>query len=227
MPRRVAVTGASGFLGRRLITRLVQDGRRVSALLRRPDPVLSALGVEAVAGSLAEPVSLVALVRGADAVIHVAGAIRAKGPAEFHAVNAAGTAALAEALLQQLEPPRLVHVSSLAARAPQVSAYAASKRAAEDELTRRSPPLRHVVVRPPAIYGPGDRATLPIFQQLSRGWLVAPRAASNRFSLVHVDDLVELLVTLLATDLPAGTVLEPDAGTLDGYGWADLARIAG
>lgn len=223
----VALTGASGFVGGHVLDGLVAAGCRVRALARRPDPSLAARpGVEPVLGSLGDAAGIEVLVRGADAVVHVAGAIHAPDRAAFLAANAAGAARVAEAAARA-GCPLLVHVSSLAARAPGLSAYAESKALGEQEALRRGDRLRVAVVRPPAVYGPGDRATLPLLRGLARGWLAAPAAPRHaRFSLLHARDLAALVVRLIDAHLASGTVVEPDDGTDGGYGWADLARLA-
>ena len=92
----------------------------------------------------------------------------------------------------------------------------------------RGGPTSSLIVRPPAVYGPGDRATLPIFQQLGRGLLLAPATRAARFSLIHVADLARLLATLaLRPSAAARQPLEPDDGRAGGYGWSDLAAMAG
>jgi nucleoside-diphosphate-sugar epimerase len=225
-PELVALTGATGFVGRHLAGRLRARGLRVRALVRRDDPGLDALGVELVCGDLANEAALEALVAGVGTVVHAAGLVRARRSVEFESANVRGTARLAEATRRRAEGARFVLVSSLAARAPAVSAYARSKRRAEEELRRRADGLRATILRPPALYGPGDRATFPILAQLARGFLVAPRAPANRFSLLFVDDLAELLAELVAEpNVPAGP-FEPDDGTPGGYTWRDLAERA-
>lgn len=225
-PDLLALTGATGFLGRQLAARLRRAGFRVRALVRRDDPGLEALGVEPLRGSLESAEALEALVEGVGWIVHGAGLVRAPGPAAFEAANAQGTARLAEAAARRAPGARFLLVSSLAAREPGLSPYARSKRRAELELARRDAQPPPIVLRPPAIYGPGDRATLPILAQLARGWLVAPRARANRFSLIHVEDLAELVAELIARPPAGGALLEPDDGRPGGYGWHDLARIA-
>jgi nucleoside-diphosphate-sugar epimerase len=219
----VAVTGATGFVGRHLIEALAAEaGVSVRALARKPAPDIAAMGAAVVRGRLENASALSALTEGADAVVHCAGVVAAARAADFHAANAEGTAAV----LRAAGPAaRFVHVSSLAAREPGLSAYAASKRRAEEMVAEADRPTA-VVVRPPAVYGPGDRATLPIFRQLHRGLLIAPAARGARFSLIYVADLARLLARLALTRLAPKEPVEPDDGR-GGYGWADLASIAG
>jgi nucleoside-diphosphate-sugar epimerase len=222
----VAVTGGSGFIGRRIVRRLVQDGWRVRALVRRPDTGLSDAGAATVHGTLEDAASVCALTESANAVVHCAGAIRAPNQETFVQVNREGTLRIARAIVAQPKPPRLLLMSSLAARAPELSAYAASKRMAEDAVRQTlGGRAEFCIVRPPAVYGPGDRATLPIFRQIQRGLLLVP-AADARFSLLYVDDLADIVTHLLDAPTWNGEIIEPDDGR-GGYCWTDLARIAG
>lgn len=224
MKRLVAITGGTGFIGRCIVQRLLRDGWRVRALARRPDSAPG--GVEVIRGSLEDGASLRALVEAADAVVHCAGAIRACSKEAFVRVNRDGTLRLAEAVAAQPRPPRLLLMSSIAARAPEVSPYAATKRMAEDVVRRTlGDHAEFCIVRPPAVYGPGDRATLPIFRQIQRGLLLVP-ACDGRFSLLYVEDLADIVARLLDAPVWQGEIIEPDDGR-GGYCWTDLARIAG
>lgn len=227
MAGTVALTGANGFVGRAVTAHLLAGGWRVRALLRRPAPDLAALGAVPVPGALEERESLDRLVEGADVLIHCAGLVRARSRAEFLSVNAEGTARAAEAAAARRQPPRFLLISSLAAREPSLSPYAASKRGAEAALAARGGSLEHCVLRPPAVYGPGDRATLPLFRQLARGFLFVPRVPEARLSLLHVADLAAAVERLLADDAWTGRILEVDDGREGGYGWSDLVEAAG
>jgi nucleoside-diphosphate-sugar epimerase len=200
-------------------------GWQARALARRGTAAVERMGALPVPGALEDEASLDELCRGAEVVVHLAGAIHAADRASFLAANVTGVARVAAAASRQ-GCRRLIHVSSLAAREPAISAYGESKALSEQEAFRHGGSLEVIVVRPPAIYGPGDRATLPIMQSLARGWLVAPRGGGHRFSLLFVQDLASLLVRLLQAELAPGTVLEPDDGRPGGYRWADLARLA-
>ncbi len=226
MGATVALTGASGFVGRTVAQRLLAGRCAVRALLRRSDADLEDAGVTAVRGALEDPSSLERLVAGADVVVHCAGAVKATDAAAFEAVNAEGTARLVAAAAGAQQRPRFLLVSSLAARQPSVSAYAASKRGAEDALQRGGTDLDWCIVRPPGVYGPGDRATLPLFRQLDRGVLLAPAVPGARFSLLHVHDLGGAIEWLLSQPRWDGSVLEVDDGRHGGYGWSDLADAA-
>jgi nucleoside-diphosphate-sugar epimerase len=223
----VALTGASGFVGRALAATLVRRGWRVRALARRPGSVIEASGVEIMPGSLEDQDSLRGLVADAAAVVHCAGAIKARDAREFYDVNAAGTARLAEIAAEADRPPRFLLMSSLAAREPDLNPYAGSKRRAEEELVRHRDDFSFCIVRPPAVYGPGDRETLEHFRQFVRGFAIVPAGSKRRFSLIFVDDLADAVGELLDVPAWAGSIIEVDDGREDGYSWRDVTVIAG
>lgn len=220
----VAVTGGTGFVGRHVLTALRGAGLEVRSL-SRGGAVETIPGVNLVPGSLESDASLAALVLGAQAVVHIAGAIRAVDRAGLDAVNAGGSERVAAATAAQPGRP-FIQVSSLAARAPTLSDYAGSKEAGEQAALRYSERLSVVVVRPPAVYGPHDRSTFPIMRGLDRGWLLHPAGPGARFSMLYAEDLAALILALLANPPRSGTILEPDDGTVGGYGWSALAAIA-
>jgi nucleoside-diphosphate-sugar epimerase len=222
MAEPIAITGATGFIGRHLARTLAASGHRVRALVRRDEPTLTELGIEQWRGDLGA--DLEGFVAGCPAIVHVAGAVRARDARHFHDVNAGGAARLAAAAGTGT---RFVLISSLAARHPQVSAYAASKAAGERRVLEHAQRLTVTVIRPPAVYGPEDRATLPLLRGLSRGLLIHPAAPDARFSLLYAHDLVALTGCVLAEPPPSGTIIEPDDGMPGGYGWASLAALAG
>ncbi len=182
-----------------------------------------AVAVEMVAGDLDNGAALDRLITGADAVIHLAGAISALKPHDYFRINAHGTVAVAEAAVRA-KVPRFVHVSSLSAREPELSSYGASKRAGEDVIAKLMVPLNAVIIRPPAVYGPSDRATLPLMKALTQAIAVIPGNPLNRFSLIHVGDLARALADAAVNDV--GGLHEVSDGTPGGYCWADLLAVA-
>lgn len=172
----IAITGATGFVGRRLVRALVDAGYNVRALARRrPPPDGHDLpAVTWITGSLEDEPALDVLLQDAFAVVHCAGAIKARDRDGFFAANVAGTRRLAAHAAAKANPPRLIYISSLAAREPRLSSYAASKRAAEQALVPFQDALRTVILRPPGVYGPGDLETLRIFRLAAHGWFFAP-----------------------------------------------------
>lgn len=227
MARTVAVTGATGFVGGHLVQRLGAEGWTVRVLARRlpVHPHFVGTPIEAVIGALDDEQSLRELLDGVDAVVHAAGLIKARRRAEFFATNAAGVARVATIAAEQPSPPRFVLISSLAAREPTLSSYAASKRAGEMRLADIGG-LSWTIIRPPAVYGPGDRETLAFFRAVAKG--VAPLLGSDqtRLSLLHVQDLAAAVAVLLSQTGEIGATHEIDDGRQGGYSWRDLIDTA-
>ena len=211
----VAVTGASGFIGRRLIVALREAGYEVRALARGTPPAEAPRDVTWVKGDLADRDALAKLVDGADAVVHGAGAVKALSRADFDAVNVTGAITLADIAAARTTPPHFVHLSL----------YAASKAAGEAEILKRADRLPVSVLRPPAVYGPGDREALQVLQMAARGFIAVPPDRAARLSLVHVDDAAGAVIAALKAQ-PLPTALEFDDGKSGGYDWADVAAAA-
>lgn len=225
MTAPVAITGASGFVGQVLVGQLLACGRRVRALVHQRPLPLDHPALETVTGGVGDEAALKRLMDGAGAVVHLAGRVRGRGAADFDPVNADGVARVARLARSAAGPRRLVLMSSLAAREPGLSPYAASKRAGEARLAEIADGsgLRCAVLRPPAIYGPGDRELLPLFTLISRGITPLPGTAGGRVSLLHVSDLADAVIKLL--DSTAGGTYELHDGHEDGYSWEEIATI--
>lgn len=218
----IAITGATGFVGQVLLDRALAEGHELRALTRRQQPQRQ--GLDWVRGSLDDQAALKRLVRGAQAVIHVAGVVNSPDPAEFERGNVVGTLNVIEAAMAA-GVPRFICVSSLSAREPELSVYGASKARAE-RLVMASP-LDWTVVRPPWIYGPGDRDTLDMFKAARWGLMPMP-PSEGRSSLIHVDDLARLLLAVV----PGGEevsqqLFEPDDGRTGGWSHYEVGRAIG
>ncbi len=225
-----ALTGATGFIGRHVLRAVLDDGWRVRALVRDAArleiPPDAKAQVEVVTGALEDEAALKALSRGADAVVHLAGLVKAARPEDFEAVNVRAAADVAR-IAREAGVRRFVHVSSLAAREPRLSPYARSKHLSEEAVLEASREMNCVIVRPPAVYGPGDRATLGLVDQLSRRHAFLPGSAQGRISLIHAADLAAAIAALAGSDGGAGERLEIDDGKAGGYGLRELGALAG
>ena len=115
-------------------------------------------------------------------------------------------------------------LSSLAAREPELSWYSQSK--SESEKILQDTGLDWTILRPPAVYGPGDEEMRAIFDWMARGMAVVPAAATARISLIHISDLVEAIVSCLQTSDTVGQTLTACDGKAAGYDWHEMAAIA-
>ena len=213
---RLAITGGTGFVGSHLLDVTLREGHRVAALTRRDQPPRD--GVDWIAGDLQDREALRRLVDGADAIIHVAGTINANA-AGFEKGNVQGTLAmLAAATAGGVR--RFVHVSSLAAREPKLSLYGGSKAKAEELV--HSSGLDWAIVRPPAVYGPGDKETLELFRMARLGLMLMP--PKGRVSVIHADDLARLLLALAGPAVPSNILVEADDGKPGGWTHREFAR---
>ena len=220
---KIALTGVTGFVGRAVILALMAKDNQVSALVRDPSRANLASGVRQVQGDLQNSVALDDLTEDADVVIHIAGVIGARSRDDFFVANEQGTRALAEAASRN-GVKRFVHISSLSAREPHLSAYGASKSAGEIALKSFGAKMAIVVLRPPAVYGPSDTGTFPLLRALTQAIAVIPSNSKARFSLIYVNDLARIIVE--AAGATKTGVIELDDGQRLGYDWMELVRIA-
>jgi uncharacterized protein YbjT (DUF2867 family) len=216
----LAITGGTGFVGGTLVRHAAMRGHKVRALTRRPQASNSK--IEWVDGALDQPESLVRLAVGADVVIHVAGAINAPDRAGFQDANVFGTLNMVEAA-KAAGVRRFIHISSMAAREPELSDYGWSK--ARSEQVVGASGLDWTIVRPPAVYGPGDRETLELFKMAKRGLVFLPPA--GRLSVIEVSDLSRFLLTLIGHEETHGETYEPDDGYENGWTHRQFAESIG
>jgi nucleoside-diphosphate-sugar epimerase len=223
-PKRglAAVTGATGFLGQHVVRALADAGWTVRILARRDpaSPFWSGLGPEGVRGDLFDAPALTRLCEGADLVVHVAGQIGG-GKRDLDRVNIEGSRNLATAAAGT--KAQVLQISSLAAREPQLSPYAASKRAGET-AAREVLGERLTVIRPPAVYGPGDQETLRFFRLAASGPFLPVLDPAARVGLIHVEDAARQIVALAGLTLPDPVVLSD--GRPEGYDWREIMQTA-
>jgi 2-alkyl-3-oxoalkanoate reductase len=225
-PRRVLVTGATGFIGRRLIPTLIDRGHDVRALVRPAsagrdlfDP-----GCEVCLGELTDADAVSVALAGIDAVVYGAGAVRGRSFDDFRQANVAGLQTLTDVLRTAAERPAVVLLSSLAASRPELSPYAASKREGERVLGAAGL-ARWTVLRPPAVYGPGDVEMRPLFDLARRGVLLRPGPRHQTLSLIHVDDLCRAVADCLVhADACHAQTFSLHDGRDGGYDWDAIGR---
>lgn len=234
----VLVTGASGFIGRRLAIALARRGDAVACLVRPTSDTLPLrdFPIELVPGDISRPDSLDRAVKGKDWIFHLAGIIQAVDGPAFDAVNAVGTRNLVQACLRSSpRPGKFVFVSSIAASGPNasgrpltesdeprpVSAYGRSKLAAERVVLEAGTGMAVTIVRPPNVLGPGSKELEGAVRLLRRGLVPAFGDGRQRTSLIDVDDLVAALILAAENPRSAGQTYFVTDGRA--YSWTEIA----
>ena len=221
---RAAVTGGTGFLGAALIDKLLNEGWSVAALARDPKRIKNE-NVDIVEGDLENAAALKKLATNANVLFHLAGVTHAHDAAEYERVNVAGAERAAEAAAEA--SAKLVHISSLTARKPEVSPYGKSKFDSESAVARKADAAPWCALRLPAIYGPGDFVTLAYFKLVKSGLALEPRTAEPASaSLLFVEDAADAMIAA-ARSAPTGAVYEVGDDMPAGREWREIGQILG
>ncbi len=215
---KTLVTGATGFIGTRLVEKLRERGVEVRCIAKDPMHILDlqSLGVEVTLADLNNGVSWERMLDGVDRVYHLAGATRAKRTSDYYTENHLATRRFVEICSRfPSSIERFVYVSSQTAAGPAlggvplteadtchpVSEYGRSKLLAEGAVREAGKKLRITIVRPTAVYGPRDRDFLDYFKMILLGIQPLIGFREKVMNLVHVDDLVDGI--LLAGEHPS------------------------
>lgn len=238
---KVLVTGATGFVGSHVVDELLKRGIQTAYIARATSnhKWLEGKDVELVEGSLNNLESLKKAVRDIDVIIHVAGSTAAKNEKGFRAGNEGATRNLIDAV-RAYRPglQRFVHISSLAVTGPAkdadhpvmetsqchpLTAYGRTKLLAEHVITEVMDEIPCTIVRPPAVFGPRDPATLTFFQAVNKG--IAPLIGfdDKQVSLVHVRDLARGIVDAALSENTIGKTYF--IGSDIAYTWKQIAAV--
>lgn len=220
-PTPILVTGAAGFLGRKLVRKLVNEGKRIRVLVRHPLPEWKGdPRIDVMEGDLGDTQVVDQAVRGVEFVFHLGAAMKGSG-ADFERGTVWGTRNIVDACVRH-RVERLVYVSSLSVldhaghdhRAPINEAYALEPHPAlrgfytqtklEAEQVVRSAVDQHqlqaVILRPGQIFGPGaEHVAPPGVIRVGRQWFVIGNGR-RRLPLVYVDDVVDALIRAANTN---------------------------
>lgn len=229
MKHTIALTGATGFIGSTIVRRLATAGWEIKALTRTTSDRSPVAGCDVhwVEGALENLDSLRRLVFGVEAVVHCAGAVRGAIQDHFKRINVDGVARLVYAAARQHPLPRFLLISSLAAREPELSFYASSKRQGEAVLAEQAGSMQWVAFRPPAVYGPGDKEMLPLLRWMARGFAFMIGSGNSRISMLYVDDLAEAVLKWLQNANFPKALFELHDGQPNGYSWQDVIDTVG
>ncbi|MBT8052688.1 MAG: NAD-dependent epimerase/dehydratase family protein [Xanthomonadales bacterium] len=223
----VLLTGATGFIGRRLQSALAADGTGVMAVVRPASPHLDRLdgGVEKLLFSLSDAGQLDAAIARASAVIYCAGSVRGRTLEDFRAANIDGVRSVVDSMNRVAAQTPLLLISSLAASRPRVSDYANSKYLGEREVSQHAS-FPWTIFRPPAVYGPGDREMLPILKLARKGLVTPVGPVDQRLSLIHADDLAAAVLAWLKASANCNRqTYTLDDGHAGGYSWDEIAAV--
>ncbi len=200
---------------------LLEQGLSVRAMIRPGKHTDKRLpkGCEQVPVSLTDSDKLPGIIAESSAVIYCAGSVRGRNPVDFSTANIKGVEAMLDALERSGKATPMLLLSSLAASRPALSDYAHSKFEGE-QLLQGKPELPWTILRPPAVYGPGDREMLPVLKMIRRGLLAHAGPADQRLSLLHVDDLASAILAWLSTPQRClHKTYAIDDGKPGGYSW--------
>lgn len=210
---KIAVTGGSGFLGSHLLPFLLGEDFEVTCLSRRPDASFPA-GARIVAGDCLDERSLAPFLAEQDVLLHMASVLFAPSWQSYLEANARGVRNLVNAIKSlppEARPKKAVYISSLAAAGPcavspgldesaapaPVSAYGWSKLLGE-KLFQEAFGDRTLILRPPIIYGSGDKGLLPMFKSAALGLGISPGSFRDfPVSVIHAGDVSRAILLLL------------------------------
>jgi len=225
---KIMITGANGFVGRRLLTYLDVAGHKTRAVVRRPSVTVDVPGDSMVVGAIDADTDWQAAVEGCDVVVHLAARVHVMHETEqdplvaFRRVNLQGSIALANAAVKA-GVKRFVYISSIKvngeatygqAFGPQQAVdphepYALSKWEAEQALQAlgEESGMEVVIIRPPLVYGPGVKANfLSLVKLANKGVPLPLGGIKNRRTMVALENLVDLIKTCCEHPAAAGQV---------------------
>lgn len=203
----ILLTGASGFIGKRLMAALQAKGHRVICTVRRSSRAIEMKNVETIPVDFvqdSDPSVWVPRLAGIDVLINTVGIIRERGTQNFTAIHVRTPCALFRAC-ELAGVGRVIQISALGADRDARSRYHLSKRDADDYLA--SLPLRSVIVQPSLVYGPGG-ASARLFNILASLPVIGlPGGGRQRVQPVYINDLIDGIVALLDAKISPGVRL--------------------
>ncbi len=219
----ILITGANGFVGTRLCHQFLKEGFAVIAGVRTTSDLtsLESLNVRYRYGDVTQPDTLPDMVRDVDYIIHNAGITKAKNKQTFFDINESGTASLFKAIAQyNASVKKVIYISSLAAAGPSkegvpliedcaphpITTYGRSKLAGEQVALAFSSRIPVVSIRPPGIYGPGDKEIFGFFEAVHKGIRPLFGDLNRRLNIVHVDDLTHGVFLAVTKDTQSGAI---------------------
>jgi uncharacterized protein YbjT (DUF2867 family) len=225
----VLLTGATGFIGRRIQQVLLTAGIPVRIIVRpgsrhrhHADP-----RCEVVECDLSDAPGLARALTAISAIVYCVGSVRGRNLQDFLPANAEGVRSMVQAQTSLASPVPFLLISSLAASRPEISDYARSKYLGE-EVVRLHANSPWTILRPPAVYGPGDTEMAPILKMARRGLAFRPGPENQHLSLLYADDLASAVIAWLSHwQECTNQTFTIDDGREGGYDWPAIMQASG
>lgn len=239
----ILVTGATGFIGSHIADQMKEKGANIKCIVRKTSNLqwVENKGYELVEASLSDINSLKEVVKDVDIIFHSAGLTAAHNMDEFIRANVTGTKNLFEAAISNAPNlKRFVHVSSQTAVGPSdskeemsneskafnpLTSYGKSKKMTEDYLNEHKNKLPITIVRPPAVYGPRDVATLPMFKAAQKGIGTLIGFDDKYVSLISSMDLTRGIIESALSDNTIGETYFIASESY--YDWTEIINAMG
>ena len=222
------MTGSTGFIGKNIVEGLLNQGHLVVSIIREenkkkifesdPNHSFIVSSISKFTSNLVEAFSE------ADIIIHCAGSVRGRGPGDFQTANIDAIQNFINLAKKFTTKPRFILISSMAARQPNLSDYSFSKWKGEQVL--RNSLFKWVIVRPTAVYGPGDKALTPLLKMIARGICPNIFRSFQKLSILHVDDLALDIVEVVQNfEKYRFKTFEIHDGKANGYQWSEIIKV--
>ncbi len=222
------MTGSTGFIGKNIVEGLLNQGHLVVSIIREENKKKifeSDRNHSFIVSSISKfTSSLVEAFSEADIIIHCAGSVRGRGPGDFQTANIDAIQNFINLAKKFTTKPRFILISSMAARQPNLSDYSFSKWKGEQVL--RNSLFKWVIVRPTAVYGPGDKALTPLLKMIARGICPNIFRSFQKLSILHVDDLALDIVEVVQNfEKYRFKTFEIHDGKANGYKWSEIIKV--
>ena len=225
---KILITGSTGFIGKKIVEGLLNHGHLVTSIIRKENKKKlfeSSLNHSSIVCSISRfSPSLADAISEADIIIHCAGSVRGRGPDDFQTANIDAIQNFINLAKNYAKKPRFILISSMAAREPNLSYYSFSKWKGEQVL--HSSFFNWVIMRPTAVYGPGDKALTPLLKMISMGICLNIFRSFQNLSILHVDDLALDIVEVVQNfEKYQFKTLEIHDGKDNGYKWSEIIKV--
>lgn len=224
----VLLTGSTGFIGRRIQKCFLEAQIPVRVIVRPGSRHHHHVDsrCEIYTGELCDQDVLRSALKNVCKLVYCAGTVKGRSLNDFLPANLHGIQSIVSAINQHKPKIPTLLISSLAATRPEISDYAKSKFLGEESLRHElSSPWS--ILRPPAVYGPGDTELALLFKLASKGLIVRPGPKDQRLSFIHADDLAAAVLAWIKNwQTCVGQTFNIDDGRESGYGWTDIAEAA-